>query len=169
MIRALALLAAVAVTLALPGCARLGLTAPRDRAPAAQAAAADTPRPRARPDAGARAPAARPPAFGGAAARPAAALDTTTAAERAAATAAPAGGAPLGEVTVALGNPAEAGFWLRSALVTSVRPGAVRLASGRTVQVELRPGGGAAQLSLAAYRALGLSLTDLPRVTVLAR
>ncbi|MFN6980280.1 MAG: hypothetical protein ACK4OP_19265, partial [Gemmobacter sp.] len=113
--------------------------------------------------------AARPPAFGGAAARSAAALDRTTSAERAAAVAAPASGTDLGTVTVALGNPAEPGFWLRSALVTAPRDGAVRLASGASVQVELRPGSGAAQLSLAAYRALGLALTDLPRVTVVGR
>jgi hypothetical protein len=34
--------------------------------------------------------------------------------------------------------------------------------------VELRPGTGAALLSLAAFQALGLSLTDLPVVTVFA-
>jgi hypothetical protein len=162
--------AALALSLALPGCARLGL---RDRVPAAVPAGTDTPRPLARPAAvtAAAAPALRPrpPAFGGAAARPAAALDTTTPAERAAATAAPAGGVRLGETTVSLGSPAEPGFWLRTPLVTAPRPGTVVLATGRTVQVELRPGAGAAQLSLAAYRALGLALTDLPRVTVLAR
>ena len=103
-------------------------------------------------------------------ARTAAALDTTTAAEKAAARAAPAEGAVLGKVVVSLGNPVEQGFWLRSALVQGPRPGVVRLASGATVQVDLLPlAGGGPQMSLAAYRALGLGLTDLPEVTVLGR
>lgn len=121
--------------------------------------------PQPRPDAGA-APAAIAP--GGA--RSAAAFDRSSAADKAAALATPAGGAHLGQVTVSLGNPAEQGFWLRSALVTAARPGTVKLATGATVQVELLPsGGGGTQLSLAAYRALGLGLTDLPSVTVLGR
>lgn len=102
--------------------------------------------------------------------RSADAYDTTTAAERAAATAKPASGSQLGRVVVSLGNPAEQGFWLRSALVSEKRPGSVKLASGASVQVDLLPlQGGGAQLSLAAYRALGLNLTDLPTVTVLGR
>ena len=110
------------------------------------------------------------PAVAPQAARTAAAFDTTTAAEKAAARAAPATGAELGRVVVSLGNPAEPGFWLRSGLVTAPRPGTVRLASGATAQVDLLPlAGGGAQLSLAAYRALGLGLTDLPQVTVLGR
>jgi len=121
-------------------------------------------------------PQARPGAAPGAAlagqgARTPAALDRTTPAERAAAVAAPDRGAPLGQVVVSLGNPAEPGFWMRTALVTSPQTGTVRLASGAAVQVDLRPptGGGGAQLSLAAFRALGLGLTDLPQVTVLGR
>lgn len=112
--------------------------------------------------------AAPPPAAG---ARTAEALDTTTEAQRAAATAAPApaGQAALGKVSVSLGDPTAAGFWLKTALVTAPAPGLVKLASGQTVQVELQPGSAAAQLSLAAYRALGLSLTDLPEVEVFRR
>lgn len=103
-------------------------------------------------------------------ARTAAAFDRTSEAEKQAARAAPAAGAELGKLVVSLGNPAEQGFWLRSALVTAPRPGVVRLASGATVQVELLPlAGGGPQLSLAAYRALGLGLTELPSVTVLSR
>jgi hypothetical protein len=162
--RLLALLIAAALA-AGPGCARLGLRPP---GVAATEAGPDAPRPVARPGGGAPRE-ARPAVFGGMAARPAAALDTTTPAERAAALAAPDAARRLGEVAVALGNPAEPGFWLRSALVTAPGEGTVRLADGRSVQVELRPGAGAAQLSLAAYRALGLGLTELPRVTVLAR
>ncbi len=93
-------------------------------------------------------------------------FDRTTEAERREAMAPQAGGAALGTVTVALGAPAESGFWLRSSLVTAERPGRVELPGGRSLAVTLRPGEGAAQLSLAAYRALGLGLTDLPQVTV---
>ncbi|MGB8813114.1 MAG: hypothetical protein WCC57_08005 [Paracoccaceae bacterium] len=99
------------------------------------------------------------------------ALDTTTPEQRAAAVAAPApaADAALGTVVVALGNPTEAGFWLRSSLVSAARPGTVKTATGATVQVDLLPGEGAALLSLAAFRALGLGLTDLPEVTVYGR
>lgn len=97
------------------------------------------------------------------------ALDTTSAAERAAALATPpAGGAVLGKVRVSLGNPAETGFWLQGGIVTAAGKGRVTAASGQSVAVDLRPGVGAAQLSLPAFRALGLGLTDLPEVTVIA-
>lgn len=111
---------------------------------------------------------APPPVAG---ARTAEALDTTTPEQRAAATAqpAPSGSAPLGSLIVALGNVTEPGFWLRSALVSAPAPGLVKAADGRTVQVDLLPGEGGAQLSLAAFRALGLVLTDLPEVTVYRR
>lgn len=106
---------------------------------------------------------------GTAAARSAADLDTTTAAERAAALGAgPVAGQELGRVRVSLGSPAEQGFWLKSPLVADVRQGSVTLPGGPTVAVELRPGEGAAQLSLAAFRALGLPLTGLPEVIVTA-
>ena len=104
-------------------------------------------------------------------ARTAAALDTTTAAEKAAALAAPpapGGERLLGRAAVALGNPAEPGFWLRAALVTAPGKGRVVVAGGGSIAVDLIPGAGAAQLSLAAFRALGLGLTDLPEVTVFA-
>lgn len=99
------------------------------------------------------------------------ALDTTTEAQRAAATATPVpeGDAALGKVVVSLGDVTQAGFWLRSPLVAAARPGLVKTAGGQTVQVDLLPGEGAAQLSLAAFRALGLGLTDLPEVTVYGR
>ena len=98
----------------------------------------------------------------------AAALDKTSAADKAQAMAAKSGGRQLGKVSVALGSPAEQGFWLRTSLVTVPANGRVVLASGASVAVELRPGTGGALLSLAAYRALGLALTDLPEVTVRA-
>jgi hypothetical protein len=154
-------LGVVVLLVLVAGCGRLGRIAPegewQEAAPAALT-------PQARPVAGAAAVLAPQGA------RTAAAFDRTTPAERAAALAAPAAGAALGQVVVSLGNPAEPGFWLRSSLVSAARPGTVRLASGASVQVDLLPpAGGAAQLSLAAYRALGLGLTDLPQVTVLGR
>ena len=103
-------------------------------------------------------------------AQSAAALDQTTQAEKAKATATPAAGTgrELGSVVVALGGPAEQGFWLRSTLVSAPATGRVLTAAGKSVNVDLQPGTGAALLSLAAYRALGLGLTDLPKVTVFA-
>ena len=104
------------------------------------------------------------------AAQSAAALDTTTEAERVAALAAPAaaGAQSLGTVVVGLGNVTEQGFWLRSTLVTAPGKGRVETADGQSVAVDLLPGAGGAQLSLAAFRALGLGLTDLPEVSVFA-
>lgn len=98
----------------------------------------------------------------------AAALDQSTAAERAAAVAAkPAGGERvLGSAVVALGSPAEQGLWVKSALVVTPAKGRVVTESGASVAVDLLPGTGAASLSLAAFRALGLGLTDLPEVTI---
>ena len=103
-------------------------------------------------------------------AQSAAALDQTTDVEKAAATATPAANAErdLGSVVVALGSPAEHGFWLKSALVSAPAKGRVVTAAGKSVNVDLQPGTGAALLSLAAYRALGLGLTDLPEVAVFA-
>lgn len=147
---------------ALAACDRLRAPEPGGWAETAAPPLAPQPRPE---GGGAPAPAVAPQR-----AALAAVLDTTTPAEKAAALAAPATGAELGRVVVSLGNPAEPGFWLRSALVSAPRPGTVRLASGATAQVDLLPlAGGGAQLSLAAYRALGLGLTDLPQVTVLGR
>jgi len=103
--------------------------------------------------------------------RTAAALDTTSAAEKAAAVAQPAAASQvdLGLVVVALGSPAEPGFWLRSVKVAAPGKGRVVTAGGASVAVDLRPGSGAALLSLAAFRALGLGLTDLPQVRVFAQ
>jgi hypothetical protein len=106
----------------------------------------------------------------GARAVSAAALDTTTEAEKAAALAAPPAGGErvLGKTVVALGPPAEQGLWLSSELVTAVTQGRIETAAGRSLALELRPGTGGALLSLAAFQALGLSLTELPEVTVFA-
>ena len=160
--------AIMAVTGLLAGCA-LPVSVPDSGpayAPEGPAAVAPAPIQPAAPVAETRL-AAPPPAVG---ARTAEALDTTTKAQRAAATAAPApvGQAALGKVSVSLGDPTVPGCWLKTALVTAPAPGLVKLASGQTVQVELQPGA-TAQLSLAAYRALGLGLTDLPEVEVFRR
>lgn len=100
-------------------------------------------------------------------ARSAAALDTSTDAQRSAALqAAPGAGQDLGRVTVTLGNPTEQGFWLRSALVTAPAKGRVTTDQGASISLDLLPGTAGAQLSLAAFRTLGLPLTGLPSVTV---
>jgi len=137
---------------------------------AAQSPDADTTRPETRPpeDAtAALAPMART------AARTADTLDRTTPEERAAATAPAADGARLGDTLASLGNPAEGGFWLRTGLVTETRQGRVEAPGGASVQLELRPSGSApgagSQMSLAAFRALDLSLTGLHRIDVFAR
>lgn len=104
-------------------------------------------------------------------AKTAAALDTTSAADKAAALAPPekpAGAQALGSTAVALGNVTEPGFWLRSSLVSAPGKGRVVTASGGTLSVDLLPGSGAAQLSLSAFRALNLPLTGLPEVTIFA-
>lgn len=147
------LLVVVAASL-LPGCAVLNRLKPAPKAPPVEIVAP------------VEAPTTLPALGTG---QSAAALDGTTEAEKAAATAPAAAGArELGTTTVALGSPAEQGFWLKSPLVTVAGKGRVVTASGASVAVELQPGNGGSLLSLAAFRALGLSLTDLPEVTVLA-
>lgn len=145
----------LATALAVSGCANL---------PANGNAPAPRPVPIAR--------SAAAPVLGGPA-QSASALDTVTEAEktaaRAAAASAPAGG-ELGQVTVALGDPADPGLWVKSALVNADTPGTVRTQGGEAIAVTLRPLGseGGAQISLPALRALGLPLTGLSPV-VLAR
>lgn len=108
--------------------------------------------------------------LGEAGATTAAALDQTTTAEKkeALAVTPTTGERELGRVAVSLGNPAEQGFWLRTTLVTVAGKGRVETAGGQSVAVDLLPGESGAQLSLAAFRALGLNLTDLPEVSVFA-
>lgn len=119
---------------------------------------------RGRPAEVAPAAAVRP---GPAVAQSADAMDRTSAADKAAALAAGnTGGASLGSVVVSLGDPTAQGFWLRSSLVTAPAKGRVVTDEGASIAVDLLPGSGAAQLSLPAFRALGLPLTGLPEVTV---
>ena len=98
----------------------------------------------------------------------AARLDETTVEEKKAAlSAAPTTGERLlGSAAVSLGSPVEQGFWLRSPLVILPGKGRVETAGGKSVAVDLLPGASGTQLSLAAYRALGFALTDLPQVKV---
>ena len=105
------------------------------------------------------------------AAQTAEALDTTSKAERAAAAAPQAGGAKLGTTIASLGDPTEAGFWLRTPLVSAPAKGRVTV-GGASVAVDLIPldaeRGAGSQISLSAMRMLGLTLTDLPELTVYA-
>ncbi|TRD16438.1 D-galactarate dehydratase [Palleronia caenipelagi] len=99
-------------------------------------------------------------------------LDTTTEAQKAAATAAPQSvGARLGTAQAALGDPTDPGLWLKTGLVSSPQPGRVQAANGQSVLVELRPvpGDGGPTMSLAAMQALQVPLTDIPVVTVYAQ
>lgn len=134
----------------------------RDRA-TVRSATPETPRPTARPVAG--------PGAGAGPARTAEGFDTSTPSERRAAVAPAAGGALLGTTIASLGAPQEQGFWLRTGLTDRERPGRVVLPeTGVSVQVTLRPSGGdpgaGSQLSLAAFRLLGVPLTALPRIEV---
>ena len=100
-------------------------------------------------------------------------FDTTTDEQRQAAVAAPASGArELGTTIASLGSPTEPGIWMKTPLVSAVTEGRVEY-NGKSVNVELRPSGGAAgsgsQISLAAMRLLEAPLTGLPEVTVFAR
>lgn len=101
----------------------------------------------------------------------AAQFDTTTAEDRAAAVviAEPAGRLALGTTIASLGSPTEPGIWLKTPLVTELTPGRVTY-EGTTINIELRPSGGAAgsgsQISLAAMRLIGAPLTSLPALTV---
>jgi hypothetical protein len=97
-----------------------------------------------------------------------AALDQTSATEKEAALAAPPQGGErqLGREVVALGSPAEQGLWVQTALVSAVTKGRVVAPNGQSLAVELRPGTAAASMSLAAYQALGIALTELPEITI---
>ena len=99
------------------------------------------------------------------------ALDTTSEAERAQASAPSEGGALLGETVASLGNVGREGFWLETPLLDETVPGRVEYAAtGKTAQVELRPIPGpdtaGSRISLSAMRLLGAPLTDLPTLKV---
>lgn len=100
-------------------------------------------------------------------------FDTTTAEDRQEALAAPepAGEQALGTSIASLGNPADPGIWLSTPLVDTLQSGRIAW-QGNSVNVELRPSGGAAgsgsEISLAAMRLLTAPLTDLPEIEVFA-
>jgi len=155
--------------LALAGCGELAFLEPRD--------APQMPEPPA--NAAARPDGADPSPGAAAGAPPSGAetveeFDTTTSEERAAAAApgdAGGGEAALGTTVASLGNPAEPGFWAETPLVSEVRRGRLTdPASGASVQVELRPSGGASgsgtRVSLPAFRVLELPLSALPELRV---
>ncbi len=100
-------------------------------------------------------------------------FDTTTQEDREAALAAPepAGEQNLGTAIGTLGNPAEPGIWVETALVSELKPGRITW-EGNSVNVELRPSGGAAgsgaEISLAAMRLLEAPLAGLHEISVFA-
>ncbi|MTH64334.1 hypothetical protein [Paracoccus shanxieyensis] len=98
-------------------------------------------------------------------------LDTTSSAERAQAAAPVAGGQRLGTTVASLGDPSQAGFWMKTPLVSSEIAGrVVNPATGKSANLRLIPLGGPAsggsQVSLPALQLLGVSLTDLPTLEV---
>lgn len=102
-------------------------------------------------------------------------FDTTTAAEREAAQAAPkpAGEARLGRTIATLGNPADPGFWIETPLAEKAGPGrVVSVATGKSVALDLRPIDGpdsaGSRISLPALRLLGVGLTGLHELDVFA-
>ena len=107
------------------------------------------------------------------AARTVAQFDTTTAEDRAAATAAsePESETELGTTIATRGSPADPGIWLNTPLVTKLVAGRVEYgANGKSVNLELRPSGGEAgsgsQISLPAMRLLDAPLTGLLELVV---
>ncbi|WP_253913413.1 hypothetical protein [Pseudoruegeria sp. HB172150] len=91
--------------------------------------------------------------------------ETTTAAPEA------AGDGRLGTTVASIGSPEEPGFWIKTPLVSENASGRLFYpASGRTVQVQLIPSGGASgsgsQVSLAALRLLDAPLDGLPELVV---
>jgi hypothetical protein len=85
---------------------------------------------------------------------------------------APTASGPLGTTVASLGDPASPGLWLETSLVSIETSGRVITEGGRSADVTLRPSGGAAgagsRISLAAMQALGLNLTSLPTLSVIA-
>lgn len=110
-------------------------------------------------------------AIGASAAQDVANLDTTNSTEKAQAAAPRAGGQRLGTTVASLGDPSQAGFWVKTPLVRSETSGrVVNPANGKSANVRLIPLGGPAsggsQVSLPALQMLGVSLTDLPTLEV---
>jgi hypothetical protein len=99
-------------------------------------------------------------------------FDTTTQADRdAAVVTTVAAEVALGATIASLGSPTEPGIWLKTPLVTVLSSGRAAY-QGKTINIELRPSGGAvgsgSQISLAAMRLLNARLNGLPELTVFA-
>ena len=121
-------------------------------------------------------PQSRPAGLGRAvpkAARTVEEFDVTTKEERQAAAAVPVEAVEkrLGLTVASLGDPTQAGFWIKTPLVSA--PGKGRVVypgSGKSVQVDLIPIEGentaGSRLSLAAFRLIEAPLTELPEVEV---
>lgn len=110
-------------------------------------------------------------AIGASAAQAVASLDTTDSAVKARAAVPKAGGQRLGSTVASLGDPSQAGFWMKTPLVQSETDGRViNPVNGRSANLRLIPLGGPAsagsQVSLPALQMLGVSLTDLPTLDV---
>lgn len=116
-------------------------------------------------------PAAAAPPVG---ARTAEQFDTTTQLQRSeAASSASSGARLLGTTIASLGTPSEAGFWLKTPLVTSEQSGrVVYAATGKSVRLTLIPIDGPAtagsRMSLAALRVIDAPLAGLPQLQVYA-
>ena len=100
-------------------------------------------------------------------------FDVTTAQEREEAAAVPVATVEKRLVlTVAsLGDPTQAGFWIKTPLVSAAGKGRVVYpGTGKSVQVDLTPiegaGSAGSRLSLAAFRLIEATLTELPEVEV---
>jgi hypothetical protein len=103
-------------------------------------------------------------------------FDTTSQEDREAAVATPqpAQETRLGATNVSLGDVTDPGIWLKTGLVDQLTLGRVAFPDkGTSVNLELRPSGGAAtaasQMSLAAMRLLEIPLTALADVIVFKR
>ena len=103
-------------------------------------------------------------------------FDTTTAEQRAEAAVTPAVATEeaLGVTVASLGDPTEAGFWVRTPLVSETRQGRIVYPqTGQSAKVELQPldadPGAGSQVSLAAFRLIGAPLTGLPEIEVFAQ
>lgn len=98
-------------------------------------------------------------------------FDTTTDAQRSAASGGTGGGQDLGVTITSLGAPSEPGFWLKTPLVSAPAKGrVVYAATGKSVQVDLIPIDGpktaGSRMSLSAMRLIGAPFTGLPEIRV---
>lgn len=84
----------------------------------------------------------------------------------------PAQSGELGTTIATLGDPSRPGLWLETPLVSTQTTGRIVTEGGESLDVTLIPSGGlpgsGSRISLAAMQALGLGLTDLATLTVIA-